>query len=207
MLNEHYPFRLPPLPYDYADFAPDIDEMTMREHHDVLFKRYIDNLNRALARYPIYQDWNLLTLMHYYNDFDEPLRTQIQRNGGGTMNHYLYFEGITPQKTAPSGELQSMINRNFGSMQAMKALMKEQAMNLYGSGHVWLMRDGAGGLRIVTTQNQDSPPLEILMPILVADMWEHAYYIAHQSDKGKYFDIWFDNIDWNQASRLNDMAM
>ncbi len=206
MLNEHYPFRLPPLPYAYDAFDPMIDGVTMKEHHDVLFRNYVNNLNRALAPYPIYHDWNLLTLMRYYEDFDEPLRTQIERNGGGTMNHSLYFEGITPQKTAPNEELQGMINKSFGSMEAMRVLMKEQAQSIYGSGYVWLMRDGIGGLRIVSTANQSSPPLEILTPILALDMWEHAYYIPHQSRKGDYFDVWFNNIDWNEASALNDFA-
>lgn len=207
ILDEHYPFSLPPLPYAYDAFEPLIDSLTMKEHHDVLFRNYVNNLNRALAPYPIYHDWNLLTLMRYYNDFDEPLRTQVQRNGGGTINHTLYFDGITPKKkTAPDEELQRMINRSFGSMEAMRILMKEQAEKIYGSGYVWLMRDGAGGLRIVTSSNQSIPPLEVLMPILVLDMWEHAYYILHQSRKGDYFDVWFDNIDWNQAVKLNNLA-
>lgn len=207
MLNEHYPFHLPPLPYAYDAFDPKIDAVTMKEHHDVLFQNYINNLNRALAPYPIYHDWNLLTLMRYYNDFDEPLRTQVQRSGGGVLNHSLYFEGITPnKKTAPNKELQTMINRSFGSTEAMRVLMKEQAQNIYGSGYVWLMRDGAGGLRIMTTTNQDPPPFEILLPILMIDMWEHAYYIPHQSRKEDYFDFWFDNIDWDEAAKLNDFA-
>lgn len=207
MLDKHYPFHLPPLPYSYDAFAPAIDSTTMKEHHDVLFRNYVNNLNNALAPYPIYHDWNLLTLMRYYDGFDEPLRTQIRRNGGGAMNHSLYFEGITPQGSALDGELKRMIERSFGSLEAMRVLMKEQAERIYGSGYVWLMRDGMGGLRIMTTENQSPPPLEILMPILMIDMWEHAYFIPYQSRKGDYFDFWFENIDWDQAEKLNRFAM
>lgn len=201
MLEQHYPFTLPPLPYNYNALEPYIDEETMHIHHDIMFKRYIDNLNILLKANPTYQDWSLYDLLAYSDDFEEPIRTSLKNQGGGVLNHYLYFDGMTPSKTEPNEALKVAITRDFGSMPKFCQIMKDAALSQFGSGYAWLMFDGTSKLRIVKTSNQNPPPLQILKPLILIDVWEHAYFLKYNHQRDKYFDAWCDNlIDWNKAN-------
>lgn len=200
MLTEHYPFKLPPLPYAYNALEPYIDEETMRIHHDIMFKKYVDNLNALLKANPTYQDWSLYDLLAYSDDFDEVISTSLKNNGGGVMNHYLYFDGMTPEKTEPTGSLMKAIERDFGSMDNICRNMKVAAMSQFGSGYAWLMFDSTSKLRIVKTPNQNPPPLLILQPLFLIDVWEHAYFLKYKHERDKYFDEWCKIIDWKKAS-------
>ncbi len=201
MLSSHYPFKLPPLPYAYDALEPHIDAETMHIHHDIMFKKYVDNLNAVLRANPIYQDWSLYDLLAYNDDFNEEVGTAIRNNGGGVFNHYLYFDGMTPEKNEPTGQLKTAVIRDFGSFDNLCACMKAAALTQFGSGYAWLMFDGTSKLRIVKTPNQDPPPLLILQPILLVDVWEHAYFLKYKQERDKYFDAWCSLIDWNKASK------
>lgn len=199
MLSDHYPFKLPPLPYAYNALEPYIDEETMHIHHDIMFKKYVDNLNAVLKSNPIYQDWSLYDLLSYNEDFDVEIGTALRNNGGGVLNHFLYFDGMTPEKTEPTGSLKTAIERDFGSMDNLCRNMKTAALSQFGSGYAWLMFDGTSKLRIVKTPNQNPPPLLILQPIFLIDVWEHAYFLKYKHERDKYFDAWCKLIDWNKA--------
>ena len=110
MLDQHYPFTLPPLPCAYNALEPYIDTETMRIHHDIMFKKYVDNLNMILKDNPIYQDWSLHNLLAYSSDFEDLMETALKNNGGGVMNHYMYFDGMTPNKTEPSQNLSFVVS-------------------------------------------------------------------------------------------------
>ncbi len=200
MLDQHYPFTLPPLPYAYNALEPYIDTETMHIHHDIMFKKYVDNLNMILKNNPIYQDWSLHDLLAYSDDFEDLMKTALKNNGGGVMNHYLYFDGMTPNKTEPSESLQTAITRDFGSMQRLCQMMKTAALSQFGSGYAWLMYDSTSKLRIVKTPNQDPPPLLILQPLLLVDVWEHAYFLKYKHQRDKYFDAWCNVVDWKKVS-------
>ncbi len=200
MLDQHYPFTLPPLPCAYNALEPYIDTETMHIHHDIMFKKYVDNLNMILKDNPIYQDWSLHNLLAYSSDFEDLMETALKNNGGGVMNHYMYFDGMTPNKTEPSQNLQTAIIRDFGSMQRLCQVMKTVAISQFGSGYAWLMYDSTSKLRIVKTPNQDPPPLLILQPLLVIDVWEHAYFLQYEQQRDKYFDAWCNVIDWEKVS-------
>lgn len=200
MLSDHYPFKLPPLPYAYNALEPYIDKETMQIHHDIMFKKYIDNLNAILKNNPIYQDWSLYDLLAYNEDFDVEIGTALRNNGGGVLNHYLYFDGMTAEKTEPTGSLKTAIERDFGSMDNLCRNMKIAAMSQFGSGYAWLMFDGNSKLRIVKTPNQNPPPLLILQPILLVDVWEHSYFLKYTHERDKYFDAWCKLIDWKKAA-------
>lgn len=117
------------------------------------------------------------------------------------MNHYMYFDGMTPNKTEPSQNLRTAIIRDFGSMQRLCQVMKTVAISQFGSGYAWLMYDSTSKLRIVKTPNQDPPPLLILQPLLVIDVWEHAYFLQYEQQRDKYFDAWCNVIDWKKLVR------
>lgn len=200
MLDQHYPFTLPPLPYAYNALEPYIDEETMHIHHDIMFRNYINNLNLLLKANPTYQDWSLYDLLAYSDDFEEPIKTSLKNQGGGVLNHYLYFDSMTPNKTEAKETLRTAIIRDFGSMEKFYKIMKAAALSQFGSGYAWLMFDSTSKLRIVKTSNQNPPPLLILQPLILIDVWEHAYLLKYKHERDKYFDAWYHLIDWNKAS-------
>lgn len=205
ILSQHYPFVLPPLKYPYNALEPYISEETLRIHHDVLFKAYIDRLNTTIKNNIMYKDWSLLTLLTYAEDFEEPLQTLITNNGGGVLSHDVYFETLTPKKTQPTGALLAAINRDFGSVDIMLSYMMDKAYTTFGSGNTWLLYDSRFNLRILSTPNQNPPPLEILRPLLVIDMWEHAFFLQYKSDKRAYLNAWKQLINWEAPIYLKEI--
>lgn len=202
MNPEIYPFVVRPLPYEYDALMPVLDEETLHFHHDRHYKTYVDNLNKALADYPELQKLSLKELLTSLEKLPAAVRPAIRNNGGGVYNHELYFDmmkGACGQE--PGGELAEAINRDFGSYRQWKEQMKEAAMSQFGSGWAWLLTDGEGKLSIVKTANQDVPDLALYTPLLLVDVWEHAYYLQYQNRRGDYVDGWFDLIHWRKAGK------
>lgn len=198
--DTHYPFPLQPLPYDYDALSPAIDARTLHFHHDKHLKTYVDNLNKTLSSYPAYHTWSLYQLLTRLNDIPSVIRTAVRNNAGGVYNHQLYFNTMTGNPSEPSEALSARIADSFGSYDLWKIQMKEAAVSQFGSGWAWLVLSGDGFLRIVKTANQDTPlPLK---PILLVDLWEHAYYLQYQNLRADYVDNWFDLIDWRAVETL-----
>ena len=199
---ETYPFIMRPLPYEYDALMPVIDEETLHFHHDKHYKTYIDNLNSALADYPELQKKSLKELLTHIDKLPAQLQTPIRNNGGGVYNHELYFDGMkSPVGQAPEGELAEAIERDFGSYKQWKEQMTQAAVSKFGSGWAWLVADHDGKLSVVQTANQDVPDLELLSPILLIDIWEHAYYLQYQNRRVDYVAGWFDLINWRVAAK------
>ena len=198
-MEERYPFSLPPLPYGYDALAPELDEKTLHFHHDKHFATYVDNLNALLEKQPAYQSWPLWKLCQDWADLPEDLRQGIRNNAGGVYNHDLYFKTLRPTPvSAPSAALQGAIDRCFGGLQELKAAMKAAALGQFGSGWAWLVTDEGGALTVRKTANQDTPlPL---YPLLLCDVWEHAYYLPYQNRRADYFEAWWRLADWTQVS-------
>lgn len=200
-MTDHYPFQNPPLPYAYNALEPFIDEKTMHLHHDRHLQTYVDNLNKALQNEPTLQTLPLEQLICNVYGLPSEVQTAIHNNAGGVYNHIFYFEGMHPGPQAPSGGLLQQINRSFGSVEAFQKQMKEAALSVFGSGYAWLVSDRMGGLKIVTTANQDTPLCSNLCPILNLDVWEHAYYLKHYNLRADYIDDWFRVVNWDQANK------
>lgn len=201
MGNNHYPFENLPLPYAYDALEPFIDEKTMHLHHDKHLQTYIDNLNAALQDEPRLQALSLEQLIQCADRLPPGSQAAIRNNAGGVYNHRFFFEGMTnPAPQQPSGRLLHQINWQFGGVDAFKEAFKQAALSVFGSGYAWLVY-GREGLRIVTTPNQDSPVQRGLCPVLVIDVWEHAYYLKHYNARAAYIDDWMDVIDWHRAER------
>lgn len=202
MNPEIYPFVVRPLPYEYDALMPVLDEETLHFHHDKHYKTYVDNLNTILADYPELQKMSLKELLTGLEELPAPARTPIRNNGGGVYNHELYFDmmkGNCGQE--PSGALAEAIVRDFGSYKQWKDQMKQAAVSRFGSGWAWLLTDAEGKLSIVQTLNQDVPDLLIYTPLLLVDVWEHAYYLQYQNRRADYVDGWFDLIHWRKAGK------
>lgn len=188
------PFTLKPLPYAYDALEPYIDSRTLCFHHDKHLKAYVDNLNKALAPYPEYQDWRLPELLLHLDKLPEAIRTPVKNNAGGVYNHELYFASMTGQHTSPSPCFLKALTDSFGSYEEWKSEMSQAAVTLFGSGWAWLVADEDGHMKIIKAVNQDVPlPL---FPLLPLDVWEHAYYLGYQNRRADYVDCWFSLINW-----------
>ncbi len=202
MKEETYPFIARPLPYEYDALIPVLDQETLSFHHDKHYKTYVDNLNNALADYPELQGMSLRELLININSLPAEIRTAVRNNGGGVYNHELYFDSMkSPMGQEPSGILAEAIDRDFGSYKQWKEQMKQAAVGKFGSGWAWLVTDKKGNLSIVQTANQDVPDLEELTPLLLVDVWEHAYYLQYQNRRADYVEGWFDLINWRKAGK------
>ena len=206
MEEQHYKFELIPLPYSYNALEPNIDALTMELHHDRHLKTYVDNLNTALEKYPEYQTWSLERLIKDVNWLPEDIRTTVKNNAGGVYNHNLFFANMTDNKnTKLSEDLQNKINEEFGDYNKFKEEFKKEALAVFGSGYAWLvLKDGK--LKIIKTANQDTPLTLNAYPIMVIDVWEHAYYLKHYNVRADYIDDWFKVVDLNKASENFRMA-
>ncbi len=125
-------------------------------------------------------------------------RTSIRNNGGGYLNHIFYWEGMchAPSRLQPEGDLAHEIVNSFGSYEQFKNNFNAAGGALFGSGYVWLCFNSTGPLQIVSTTNQDCPLTSNLYPLLVLDVWEHAYYLKHQNRRGGYIADWWGVVCW-----------
>ncbi len=208
MKAETYPFVVRPLPYEYDALIPVLDEETLTFHHDKHYKTYVDNLNAALADYPELQKKSLTELLTDINRLPAAVKTAVRNNGGGVYNHELYFDSMkSPVGQEPAGALAEAIDRDFGSYRQWKEQMKQAAVSKFGSGWAWLVSDKNGTLSIVQTANQDVPDLEEYIPILLVDVWEHAYYLQYQNRRADYVEGWFGLINWRKAGKRYEEGM
>lgn len=207
MKAETYPFVVRPLPYEYDALVPVLDEETLHFHHDKHYKTYVDNLNNALSDYPELQRLSLEELLSSMNSLPAQVQTPIRNNGGGVYNHELYFDSMkNPVGQEPDGILAEAIERDFGSCKQWKEQMKQAAVSKFGSGWAWLVTDENGKLSIVQTANQDVPDLKKYTPLLLVDIWEHAYYLQYQNRRADYVEGWFDLINWRKAGKRYEDA-
>jgi Fe-Mn family superoxide dismutase len=191
------PFELPPLPYDYNALEPYISANTMRFHHDKHHAAYTNNLNAAIAKHPELAEVSAEDLLRRLDTLPEDIRTTVRNNGGGYVNHNLFWEIMGPGGGGePSGELAAAIAATFGSFEAFKNQFSSAAANRFGSGWAWLVVDENGKLAVYSTANQDSPYMSNHIPILGLDVWEHAYYLDYQNRRPDYIAAFWNVINW-----------
>lgn len=191
---------LPPLPYDFSALEPWIDTETMMIHHDKHHQSYVDNLNKALEGHETLQALELQELVSNLDQVPEDLRTKVRNNSGGHFNHSLFWKMMTPNPTPPPTGLSEEIANNFQSIENFKEEFSAKAMSRFGSGWVWLIKDG-NNLKIEDTPNQDNPLMQNpkITIILGLDVWEHAYYLKHQNKRAEYIKSWWNVVNWNAS--------
>jgi superoxide dismutase, Fe-Mn family len=191
---------VPPLPYDYNALEPHIDEQTMRIHHDKHHAAYVTNLNAAIEKHPELQNKSVEDLIKGINTVPEDVRTAIRNNGGGHLNHTMFWEIMGPGKGgAPQGGIAAAIASTFGDFEKFKTLMNDAGVKRFGSGWVWLI-DIGGKLVIESSANQDSPLMEGKKPIIGIDVWEHAYYLKYQNRRPDYLGAWWNLVNWDAVN-------
>ena len=196
---------LPELPYAYDALEPYIDAETMTLHHDKHHATYVANVNAALEKHPEIGE-DLVALLSDVEKIPADIRQAVINNGGGHLNHALFWELMTPEKTEVSAELLADIEATFGSFDAFKDAFSAAAATRFGSGWAWLVVNAEGKLEILSTANQDNPIMDGKQPILGLDVWEYAYYLNYRNVRPDYIKAFFNVINWNKVAELYKAA-
>lgn len=195
-----YPFKLPELGYPYEALEPHIDAKTMEIHHQKHHGGYVNNLNAALEKYPYLQGAEVEVLLRHLAALPADIQTAVRNNGGGHLNHSLFWELLTPGGAKePVGELKKAIDEQLGGFAALKEKLTQAAMARFGSGWAWLVKDPFGKLHVISTPNQDNPVMEGFTPIVGIDVWEHAYYLKYQNRRADYLAAIWNVLNWDKA--------
>ena len=189
-------YVLPELPYPYDALEPHIDTETMREHHLKHQAKYVENLNKELDEYP-----QLRKPLEEIFENIEAYSTAVRNNGGGTWNHTFFWNLLSPTTQTPSGKLKMDILSQWGEMEDFMKEFKDAGLKRFGSGWVWLVySEKSSKLEIISTPNQDNPlMMDGMLPIIGCDLWEHAYYLKHKSNRGNWIDTFFEILNWENA--------
>ncbi len=200
-------FSLPPLPFAPDALAPAISPATFAQHHAGHHQAYVDKLN-ILAGEEDMAEAALLDIIRESADAD-PDEVSEQVSAGDIFvhaaqhfNHAFYWKSLCADGGAPEGELLALIERDFESVANLKAAIVAAGVDHFASGWVWLVAND-GELAVLSTHDAQCPVIdEDLRPLLVIDLWEHAYYLDHQRARKAYLEAVVDkHLDWGFAAR------
>jgi Fe-Mn family superoxide dismutase len=194
--------HFPPLPYEYDALEPVISSATLKLHHGAHHRGYVGKLN-ALIKGSKLEGAALETIVKRSSG-------SIFNNAAQAWNHAFFWNSLRPKprEGGPSGALAARIAADFGRYQLFADAFKAAAAGVFGSGWVWLVEQG-GVLKVVATANADSPIIHRQRPLLVLDVWEHAYYLDYQNRRDVYVAGVVDHLlNWEFAQRnfLNEEA-
>jgi superoxide dismutase, Fe-Mn family len=191
-IGEH---KLPPLPYAYDALEPYIDEQTMRLHHDIHHKSYVDGLNRAEKEMQQARNSGNFELIKHWE-------REAAFNGSGHYLHSIFWENMKKDDGgAAKGPIAKEIVKSFGSFEKFKAHFSESAQKVEGSGWavlVWSPK--AGRLEILQAEKHQNLTQQGVIPLLVLDVWEHAYYLKYKNKRGDYVKAWWNVINWDDVN-------
>jgi Fe-Mn family superoxide dismutase len=188
-------FELTPLPYDASALAPAISAETLGFHHGKHHQAYIDKTNKAIEGTDMAD-----------KSLEEVIATAREKDGGlfnnaaQSWNHGFYWHSLTPDDCAPSEDLASKIDAAFGSLDELKTQMADKGAGHFASGWVWLAETEGGSLTVIDTHDAETLADGKHKPLLVVDLWEHAYYLDHQNKRPAYLDAVLDRLNWDFAS-------
>ncbi len=196
-------YTLTKLPYAFNALEPYIDARTVEIHHTKHQQTYVNNLNKALKDHPQLQGLPVTELIADLSRVPEAIRTVVRNNGGGVANHELYFATLRPGKAdnPPVGKLAAAIDAAFGDFAAFQKQLAATAVSQFGSGWAWLSLGQDGKLQIEKTPGHDTPVMSSRKPVLVIDVWEHAYYLKHQWRRADSVADWWHLVDWDRAEQ------
>lgn len=188
-------FKLPDLPYAYEALQPTMSAQTLHLHHDKHHARYFTVTNEILG------DKASGSLEDVVIKAAKDGEKKLFNNAAQAWNHTFFWNSMTPDKTAPSGDLLAAITASFGGLDGLKTKFVDEGFAHFGSGWVWLAADKAGALSIVQTHDGENLLTKNLVPLLVCDLWEHAYYVDYKNDRKAFLGAWFDALpNWTLAA-------
>ena len=186
---------MPELPYSMEALALLMSKETLDFHYGKHLQAYVNNLNKLIVGTP-FEDMDLEQIICKADG-------GIYNNAAQTWNHTFFFQSLTPEQTAVPDDLVGILTRDFGSVEQFKDAFTKAASTLFGSGWTWLVADKDGKLSILPMTNAGNPLTKGLKPILVIDVWEHAYYIDFRNNRGAFIEAFWKLVDWEKvASRI-----
>jgi Fe-Mn family superoxide dismutase len=176
--------------------------MTMEIHHGKHHNAYVTNLNKALESAPDLASKTIEELLaNNCAIVPEAIRTAVRNNGGGHINHSMFWQIMGPGKGgSPVGNLAAAINAAFGSFDTFKEKVNAAGATRFGSGWAWVLKTSSG-VEVTSTANQDSPVMEGKFPVIGVDVWEHAYYLKYQNRRPDYLNAWWSVVNWQEAEK------
>ncbi len=200
-------FELPKLNFETDALEPFMDKETVEIHHGKHHQAYTDNFNKALEENNVMDESLEQELFPNISKYPAAMKN----HGGGYWNHKFFWENLAPaDSTKPGEKTTELINETFGDFATFKAEFTKSAMGVFGSGWAWLCIDADGRLKMVQTLNQENPLMDSVRsevghnkPLLVIDVWEHAYYLKHQNRRPEFIEAFFNIVNWDEVeSRL-----
>jgi Fe-Mn family superoxide dismutase len=190
-------FKLPELPYGYDALQPTVSETTMRTHHDKHHKAYVDTTNSLIGE----KGLSGKTMEEVVAFAKEKGETKLFNQSGQAWNHAFFWECMTPNAAKPEGELAKAIDSAFGSLADLKTKFVAEGVGHFASGWVWLVSEG-GALKVISTHDADTALVHGVTPLLVCDLWEHAYYLDYKNVRKEFLETWFDGVaNWAFAAK------
>ena len=194
-------YTLPDLPYDYAALEPHISGEIMQLHHDKHHQKYVDDANTAIEK---------LTAAREAGDFATVpmLEKNLAFNLGGHTNHSIFWTNMSPEGGGrPDGELGAATDEHFGSFEKMQGQFEAVATTIQGSGWAILAWDSIGDqLIIVQLYDQQANCPAGVVPLLMLDMWEHAFYLQYKNVKADYAKAWWNVVNWDDVNARFERA-
>ena len=192
-------FELPPLPYGFDALEPHIDAQTMELHHDKHHAAYVSKLNAAVEGTE-WADKGIDEVIKNLSKLPADKQGAVRNNGGGHINHTMFWEIMGPGGSAPEGDLADAVQSAFGGLDNLKESFNNAGATRFGSGWAWVVMTRDGKLEVTSTPNQDSPLLDDQFPIMGNDVWEHAYYLKYQNRRPEYLAAWWNVVNWAKVA-------
>ncbi len=188
------PHQLPPLDYPYDALEPHIDAQTMRLHHDIHHAAYVTGLNNAEAKLAEAREKNDFALVKHWS-------RELAFHGAGHFLHTIFWKNLSPNGGGkPGGKLLAQIEKDFGTYESFVAQYKAAAGAVEGSGWALLVKNWpAGKLEILQAEKHQQLSQWVVEPLLVLDVWEHAYYLKYQNKRPAYVEAFFNIINWKDV--------
>jgi len=197
------------LTYDFSALEPHIDAATMEVHYTGHHATYAKAFKELMERVPELKGKTTEQVLMNLDEVPEEYRDAVRNNGGGFLNHNMYFESLSPNGgREPKGSLREQIVADFRDFSSLCEQLKQAALGQFGSGYAWLVFCGREQrLLIKQTTNQVSPMMDgetkVLLPI---DVWEHAYYLKYRNKRAEHVDALFHVIDWDVVAQRYEQA-
>jgi Fe-Mn family superoxide dismutase len=194
-------FTLPPLPYPYEALEPYIDAETMRLHHDIHHAGYVKGLNRAISKLEEIRAGGDASLIKHWS-------RELAFHGSGHFLHSIFWNNMSPDGGgAPQGESADALNQHFGSFEAFKTHFTAAAASVEGSGWAILgYHLHARSLMVLQAEKHQDITVQGILPLLVIDVWEHAYYLRYQNRRSEYVRNFFYVINWKDVAERYQLA-
>lgn len=192
-------YKLPRLAFNYDAFEPYIDAKTMEIHYNGHHKAYVDKLNETLEEYPSLRK-RVEELLGGIDTLPPEIKTEVKNNAGGHANHSLFWTLLSPTKQSlPEGSLSECIDQHFTTFTHFQDKFSATAVEHFSNGWAWLCVDSKKDLKVFATKDHESPITQGMTPLLVLDLWEHAYYLKYQNERADYVKAFWNIVNWEEV--------